>query len=376
MLCGIICAYICSIALDGIQKNTMDQDSYLKLQDDIEKEAVSDLTEIASLDDLESWRVDLLGRNGKLTGLLRGISELPVDSRREAGGKANALKKALTEKYQDHKSYLEGNSSIGSESGTNSLDVTLPGRNIEFGTLHPTTVAVREICQVFESMGFQIIEGPEVELDTYNFQKLNIPEEHPARDMWNSLWIDRVLPDGSRPLLLRTHTSPMQIRTMESQNPPVRVVVPGKTYRYEATDATHEWQFCQIEGLAVDKDITFADLKGTLEEFARRIFGDKRKARFRCDFFPFVEPGAEVSIDCFKCEGDGCRVCGNSGWIEIMGAGMVHPKVLEGVGYDPEIYSGFAWGMGAERIAMLKHGIDDIRQFYSNDVRFLKQFSQ
>jgi phenylalanyl-tRNA synthetase alpha chain len=224
-------------------------------------------------------------------------------------------------------------------------------------------------------MGFQTIEGPEVELDKYNFQKLNIPEEHPARDMWNSLWIDRELPDGSRPLLLRTHTSPMQIRTMESQSPPVRVVVPGKTYRYEATDATHEWQFCQIEGLAVDKDITFANLKATLEEFARRIFGDKRKARFRCDFFPFVEPGAEVSIDCFKCEGDGCRVCGNTGWIEIMGAGMVHPKVLAGVGYDPEIYSGFAWGMGAERIAMLKHGIDDIRHFYSNDMKFLKQFS-
>ena len=162
---------------------------------------------------------------------------------------------------------------------------------------------------------------------------------------------------------------------MESQPPPVRVVVPGKTYRYEATDATHEWQFCQIEGLAVDKDITFANLKATLEEFARRIFGDKRKARFRCDFFPFVEPGAEVSIDCFKCEGSGCGVCGNTGWIEIMGAGMVHPKVLAGVGYDPEIYSGFAWGMGAERIAMLKHGIDDIRHFYSNEMKFLKQFS-
>ena len=298
-----------------------------------------------------------------------------MDGRKEAGSQANSLKNVLTEKYEEHKANIESSASIRTGNGPDFLDVTLPGRNIALGSLHPTTAAVREICRVFESMGFQTIEGPEVELDTYNFQKLNIPEEHPARDMWNSLWIDRELADGSRPLLLRTHTSPMQIRTMESQPPPVRVVVPGKTYRYEATDATHEWQFCQIEGLAVDKDITFANLKATLEEFAKRIFGDKRKARFRCDFFPFVEPGAEVSIDCFKCEGSGCRVCGNTGWIEIMGAGMVHPKVLAGVGYDPEIYSGFAWGMGAERIAMLKHGIDDIRHFYSNDMKFLKQFS-
>ena len=223
-------------------------------------------------------------------------------------------------------------------------------------------------------MGFDIAEGPEVETDEYNFQKLNIPSDHPARDMWNSLWVKEDNDTDSTSLLMRTHTSPMQIRIMENMEPPVRVIVPGKTYRYEATDATHEWQFCQIEGLAVAEDITFANLKATLAEFARRIFGDKRKARFRCDFFPFVEPGAEVSIDCFKCEGEGCRVCGNTGWIEIMGAGMVHPKVLQGVGYDPKKYSGFAFGMGAERIAMLKEGIDDVRLFYSNDLRFLKQF--
>ena len=353
----------------------MDEKPYIEIRAQIEQKALSRLFQIGTLDELESWRIDILGRNGTVTGLLRGISNLPVDSRKEAGSEANSLKDVLTKAYKDHKADIERNASIRTGNGPDFLDVTLPGRNIALGSLHPTTAAVREICRVFESMGFQTIEGPEVELDTYNFQKLNIPEEHPARDMWNSLWIDRELADGSRPLLLRTHTSPMQIRTMESQPPPVRVVVPGKTYRYEATDATHEWQFCQIEGLAVDKDITFANLKATLEEFAKRIFGDKRKARFRCDFFPFVEPGAEVSIDCFKCEGSGCRVCGNTGWIEIMGAGMVHPKVLEGVGYDPEIYSGFAWGMGAERIAMLKHGIDDIRHFYSNDMKFLKQFS-
>ena len=353
----------------------MNEKSYLEIQIQIEKDALSSLSQIETLNELETWRINTLGRNGKVTGLLRGISDLPVDSRRKAGSEANSLKNLLTEKYESQKSGIENKENNVTGNGPELLDVTLPGRSISLGSLHPTTAAVREICQVFESMGFQTIEGPEVELDKYNFQKLNIPEEHPARDMWNSLWIDRELSDGSRPLLLRTHTSPMQIRTMESQPPPVRVVVPGKTYRYEATDATHEWQFCQIEGLAVDKDITFANLKATLEEFAKRIFGDKRKARFRCDFFPFVEPGAEVSIDCFKCEGDGCRVCGNTGWIEIMGAGMVHPKVLAGVGYDPEIYSGFAWGMGAERIAMLKHGIDDIRHFYSNDMKFLKQFS-
>ena len=224
-------------------------------------------------------------------------------------------------------------------------------------------------------MGFQVLEGPEVELDEYNFQKLNIPDHHPARDMWNSLWIEGDSTESISRLLLRTHTSPMQIRVMESTEPPIRVLVPGKAYRYEATDATHEWQFCQIEGLAVDKNITFANLKATLEDFARQIFGSRRKSRFRCDFFPFVEPGAEMSIDCFKCDGAGCKVCGNTGWIEIMGAGMVHPEVLKGVGYDPDVYSGFAFGMGAERISMLKHGIDDIRHFYSNDIRFLDQFS-
>ena len=229
---------------------------------------------------------------------------------------------------------------------------------------------------IFKNMGFEITEGPEIELDKYNFEMLNIPQGHPARDMWNTLWIDYVNDDGNYPMLLRTHTSPMQARHMESTKPPIRVLVPGKCYRYEATDATHEWHFQQIEGLVVDKGITFANLKGTLYEFARLVFGEERKIRFRCDYFPFVEPGVDMSIDCFICNGQGCRICSDSGWIEIMGAGMVHPNVLEGVGYDSNIYSGFAFGMGPERIAMLKYGIDDIRHFYSNDLRFLKQFSQ
>jgi phenylalanyl-tRNA synthetase alpha chain len=223
-------------------------------------------------------------------------------------------------------------------------------------------------------MGFDVAEGPEVEWDHNNFELLNIPKDHPARDNFNTLWIDYEDQNGERPMLLRTHTSPMQARIMQRVKPPVRVIVPGKCYRYEATDATHEWHFSQVEGLAVDKGITFANLKGTLYEFARLIFGLDRKVRFRCDFFPFVEPGVDMSIDCFACKGSGCRICSETGWIEIMGAGMVHPKVLQGVGYDPNIYTGFAFGMGIERIAMLKLGIDDIRHFYTNDLRFLKQF--
>ena len=250
----------------------------------------------------------------------------------------------------------------------------MPGRPVATGRLHPTTQIMREICGAFAGMGFQIVEGPEVEWDKYNFEMLNIPRDHPARDTWNSLWIDQRNQEGELNMLLRTHTSPMQARVMEQMEPPVRVIVPGKCYRYEATDPTHEWHFFQCEGLAVDEGITFADLKGTLYEFARRVFGTDRKVRFRCDYFPFVEPGVDMSIDCFSCQGGGCRICKDSGWIEIMGAGMVHPKVLAGVGYDPDKYTGFAFGLGPERIAMLKYGIDDIRLFYSNDLRFLRQF--
>jgi phenylalanyl-tRNA synthetase alpha chain len=224
-------------------------------------------------------------------------------------------------------------------------------------------------------MGFAVVEGPEVEWDYYNFEALNIPKDHPARDMWDTIWVSPEGPRAERPMLLRTHTSPMQVRVMEAAGGgPVRVLVPGKCYRYEATDATHESMFYQIEGLAVDVGISMADLKGTLFEFARRIFGEDRRVRYRCDYFPFVEPGVEMSIDCFACNGAGCRTCKHSGWIEILGAGMVHPEVLRRQGYDPEVYTGFAFGMGPERVAMLRYGIDDIRLFYSNDIRFLRQF--
>ncbi|MDA1188152.1 MAG: phenylalanine--tRNA ligase subunit alpha [Chloroflexi bacterium] len=335
------------------------------------------LTELETLQDarrLEDWRVVYLGRKGKLTQTLRTLGSLPPEQRREAGQAANRAKTTLEEAYDNHLKTLE-EASFATSSTKGRLDVTLPGWPVLRGGLHPTTQIVREICNAFASMGFQVVEGPEVESDEYNFEKLNIPKDHPARDMWNTLWVDYTGIQDEHSVLLRTHTSPMQARIMEKMDSkPVRVIVPGKCYRYEATDATHEWHFFQVEGLAVDKGITFADLKGTLYEFARLVFGQNRKVRFRCDYFPFVEPGAEMSIDCFLCDGQGCRVCKKTGWIEVLGAGMVHPKVLEGVGYDPSVYTGFAFGMGMERMAMLKHGIEDIRLFYSNDLRFLKQF--
>ncbi len=225
----------------------------------------------------------------------------------------------------------------------------------------------------FQELGFNVAEGPEVEWDWYNFSKLRIPPDHPARDMWDTFWVD-VEHEGERPMLLRTHTSPNQIRVMERQEPPVRVLVPGRCYRFEATDATHEWMLTQVELLAVDEGISLADLKGTLDHFAKRMFGPDRQVMLHHSYFPFVEPGVEVAVDCFLCRGDGCRTCKGSGWIEILGAGMVHPEALEGVGYDSRRYTGFAAGIGVERIAMLRHGIDDIREFYRNDIRFLEQF--
>ena len=343
--------------------------------EELARAAVDELQEIDNLESLQEWRVAYLGRRGRLTVLLRGISQLDLEQRREAGTLANRVKRDLEERLESRSQAIT-ESQLARTGAHGALDVTLPGRPTTLGRLHPTTQIVREICDAFVAMGFSIVEGPEVEWDRYNFEMLNIPKSHPARDMWNTLWIDYQDEAGEHPMLLRTHTSPMQARVMEASQPPIRVVVPGKCYRYEATDPTHEWHFYQVEGLAVDDGITFSNLKGTLYEFARRLFGEDRKVRFRCDYFPFVEPGVDMSIDCFACdgEGSGCRICRDSGWIEIMGAGMVHPRVLQGVGYDPEKYTGFAFGLGPERIAMLKYGIDDIRLFYSNDLRFLRQF--
>ena len=316
--------------------------------------AVSALNSADSSDQIESWRVDFLGRKGRLTALLRGLGSLEIEERKIVGAAANLLRADLDSLYE--KREREARSS---DVPAGSLDVTLPGRKPALGGLHPSTQMIREITQAFNEMGFQTVEGPEVELEKYNFDMLNIPAGHPSRDQWDTIWVDSEKYDD---VLLRTHTSPMQARVMENNDPPIRVVVPGKCYRYESTDSTHEWHFNQVEGLAVDEGITFADLKGTLYEFARRIFGQSRKVRFRCDFFPFVEPGVDMSIDW------------NGRWIEILGAGMVHPRVLENSGYDASKYTGFAFGMGPERISMLRNEITDIRHFFSNDLRFLTQF--
>ena len=342
--------------------------------EELKTKALRELESISDTQGLEEWRVAYLGRRGQVTLVLRGLGSLPANQRSQAGAAANAARQSLEEGLQDRERRL-ADAATDADLARDAIDVTLPGWPQPQGGLHPTTRIVREICNAFASMGFNVVEGPEIEWDTYNFEKLNIPKGHPARDMWATLWIDHTDEDGEHPMLLRTHTSPMQARIMESHEPPVRLVVPGRCYRYEATDPTHEWHFYQIEGLAVDRGITLADLKGTLFEFARKIFGVDRNVRFRCDYFPFVEPGVDMAIDCFLCDGKGCRVCSDTGWIEIMGAGMVHPKVLEGVGYDPNIYTGFAFGMGPERVAMLKYGIEDIRLFYANDLRFLRRFA-
>jgi len=337
----------------------------------LKAKAIAELDSIDNLRELEEWRVRYLGRKGSLTSILRGLGALPLEERRAVGAAANEVKAAFEIGLRGREEALRGqNLAIALEQTR--LDITLPGHPVSLGRLHPTTQIMREICDIFVSMGFQVVEGPEVEWDYYNFEALNIPKDHPARDMWATLWIDTE--DDERSMLLRTHTSPMQIRVMEKTRPPVRVIVPGKVYRYEATDATHESMFYQIEGLAVDEGITLGDLKGTLFEFARRLFGEGRKARFRCDYFPFVEPGVEMAIDCLVCQGAGCRLCSYTGWLEILGAGMVHPEVLRRVNYDPEVYTGFAFGMGVERVPMLRYGIDDIRLFYGNDLRFLRQF--
>lgn len=324
---------------------------------ELARAALDSLAVASSESDLEEWRIEYLGRRGLLSSRLRSVGSLPAEERRDAGAALNRLKNQLNKAFDD--ALASVHDSTGKSVPSDAIDITLPGRRPNLGGLHPSEMMMREILAVFNDMGFQTVDGPIVELEKYNFDMLNVPPDHPARDLQDTLWIDRESKDR---VLLRTQTSPMQVRTMERQVPPVRIVSPGLCFRHEATDATHEWQFHQIEGLAVDEGVTMSDLKGTLYEFTRRIFGTQRKIRFRCDYFPFVEPGVDVSVDW------------DGRWVEIMGAGMVHPKVLEGVGYDSSKYTGFAFGMGPERIAMLRYNIEDIRHFFSNDLRFLSQF--
>jgi phenylalanyl-tRNA synthetase alpha chain len=339
---------------------------------EIDREARAELAAAADGASLEQWRVRYLGRNGLLTGVLRSLGSLPAEERREAGASANVLKRELESALEERETE-QRRALLSSRLESAAVDVTLPGRPAEIGRLHPVTQTLREAIAAFETMGFQVAEGPEVEWDVYNFQKLRIPPDHPARAMQDTFYIDYQAGDDY-PMLLRTHTSPNQIRVMESRKPPIRVVVPGRAYRNEATDPTHEWMLTQIEVLAVDVGITMADLKGTLFEFARQMFGRDRKVMFRYAYFPFVEPGAEMAIDCWVCRGEGCRICGQTGWIELMGCGMVHPEALEGVGYDSGALTGFAAGIGVERLALLRLGIDDIRHLYANNLRFLEQF--
>ncbi|MCK5181089.1 MAG: phenylalanine--tRNA ligase subunit alpha [Dehalococcoidia bacterium] len=338
---------------------------------DLHTQALEELNKVENPRELELWRIRHLGKKGSLTKVLRSLAALPLEERRKKGAQANEIKKSLESSLEEKENALQ-EPLFASPMHPQRLDVTLPGRPIPAGRLHPTTQILNEICDIFRNMGFQVVEGPDVEWDYYNFEALNIPQHHPARDMVATMWIDTGM--GGKTRLLRTHTSPMQIRLMEKERPPIRTIVPGRIYRYEATDSTHESLFYQVEGLAVDKGITMGDLKGTLFDFCHCLFGEERKVRFRCDYFPFVEPGVEVAIGCSACQGAGCRLCSHSGWLEILGAGMVHPDVLARVNIDPKIYSGFAFGLGVERIAMLRYGIDHIRLFYSNDLRFLKQF--
>jgi len=330
--------------------------------DRIQKQALKELESAENDRQIEDISIRYLGRKGILTQYLRNISTLPVEQRPAAGKKANVIKKFLD---NDIQAAIKRLASKGRAEDTG-IDVSLPGRPVAFGTLHPITQVNQEMCDIFASLGFDIAEGPEVESDWYNFEALNFPKDHPARDMQDTFFV-------SDDIVLRTHTSPLQIRTMEKQSPPVRIVNPGKVYRCDS-DLTHTPMFHQLEGLLVDENISFGDLKGILTTFVHQMFDKQTSLRFRPSFFPFTEPSAEVDILCVMCRGKGCRVCSHTGWLEILGSGMVHPALYENVGYEADRYTGFAFGMGVERIAMLKYGIDDIRRFFENDMRFLSQF--
>ncbi|MGE3077366.1 MAG: phenylalanine--tRNA ligase subunit alpha [Dehalococcoidia bacterium] len=344
--------------------------------DGLREEALAALASASDEAGLERWRVEFFGRqDGRMTALLRSIKDIPAEERASFGANANQLKQALEAALEAKQQALK-TAGLEALSRESALDVTLPGRPQVIGKLHPVTQTMRDCLKAFGEMGFRVAEGPEVEWDRYNFDGVRIPEDHPARDMWDTIWVNTLI-NGERHMLLRTHTSPNQVRVLErTAEPPVRVVVPGKCYRQEATDATHEWMLTQIEGLAVDEGIRMTDLKGVLYEWSRQMFGSDRRIIFHHSYFPFVEPGVEMAIDCFICRGDGrdCHTCHGTGWIEILGAGMVHPEIIETAGYDSSKVTGFAFGIGVERVAMLRWGIDDIRRFYSNDVRFLRQF--
>ena len=328
-------------------------------------DAVAVAAEIAALDEV---RVRYLGKKGELTGLLKGLGKLPANERPAAGAEINKAKAALQEAIADRKDELE-TAAIDSRLASETIDVTLPGRRADVGALHPVTQVLSRMEAFFESVGYEVVEGPEIEDDYHNFEALNLPAHHPARAMHDTFYFN---PE----VLLRTHTSPVQVRVMESHKPPIRIICPGRVYRVDPPDPSHLPMFHQVEGLVVDRNVSFADLKGTVVEFLRVFFEkDDLEVRFRPSYFPFTEPSAEVDVQCVHCAGAGCRVCGQTGWLEVMGSGMVHPKVLEYSGIDSEEYTGFAFGMGPDRLAMLRYGVDDLRHYLDNDLRFLRQFT-
>jgi phenylalanyl-tRNA synthetase alpha chain len=326
--------------------------------------AVASAGDSSVLDDV---RVNYLGKKGELTGLLKGLGKLPPEARPAAGAEINSAKEALQEVIFARKADLD-NAAIDAQLASETIDVSLPGRNADIGALHPVTQVLRRMESFFIGVGYEVVEGPEIEDDYHNFEALNLPVHHPARAMHDTFYFN---PE----LLLRTHTSPVQVRVMESSQPPIRIICPGRVYRVDPPDPSHLPMFHQVEGLVIDKNISFADLKGTVVEFLRVFFEkDDLAVRFRPSYFPFTEPSAEVDVQCVHCDGGGCRVCSQTGWLEVMGAGMVHPRVLEYSGIDSEEYTGFAFGMGPDRLAMLRYSVDDLRNYLDNDLRFLKQF--
>ena len=340
----------------------------LKVLEQIEREALTALETVHDEESLQQWKVAHLGRSSPLMATFDKLGGLPREERPDIGRRANEVKRILETSWNTKEESLRQTNLLQALC-SEQLDVTLPGRRLPRGRLHPTTQTLRQIYRIFGEMGFQVYRSREVEIDEYNFELLNIPAHHPARDMWDTFYTT------TTGVALRPHTSPGQIHVMREYAPePIRVILPGMCYRYEQVSARKETQFNQVEGLAVGKDITMGDLKGTLSDFARRMFGQSVQARFRASHFPFTEPSAEMDIECFLCGGAGCRVCQGSGWLEILGCGMVHPVVLRNGGYDPKKYMGFAFGLGSERITMLRHHIEDIRYFWMNDMRFLEQF--
>ncbi|KRM07722.1 MAG: phenylalanine--tRNA ligase subunit alpha [Liquorilactobacillus ghanensis] len=338
---------------------------------DLKRQALSEIEQTETPDKINEIRVHLLGKKGPITEILRGMRELPKEQRPEVGSFANKVRDELTNAIDEQKEKIE-TLLTAKRLENEAIDVTLPGVPVKTGTPHIIMQVIDQIEKLFLGMGYQVVDGPEVEEDHYNFEMMNLPKDHPARDMQDTFYI-------TDQILMRTQTSPVQARTMEKHDfsqGPLRMISPGKVYRRDTDDATHSHQFHQVEGLVIDKHITMADLKGTLAKIAQTIFGEEREIRLRPSYFPFTEPSVEVDVSCFKCGGKGCQVCKQTGWIEVLGAGMVHPNVLKMAGIDPEVYGGFAFGLGPDRFAMLKYGVDDIREFYLNDVRFLEQFSQ